>query len=41
MTTRRALWVLIGVSTVFRLVWAASLGGYTNEAWYYMYAQAS
>jgi len=39
MTTRRALWVLIGVSTVFRLVWAASLGGYTNEAWYYLYAQ--
>ncbi len=39
MTTRRALWVVIGVSTVFRLVWAASLGGYTNEAWYYMYAR--
>jgi 4-amino-4-deoxy-L-arabinose transferase-like glycosyltransferase len=39
MTSRRALWALIGVSMVFRLVWAASLGGYTNEAWYYMYAQ--
>ena len=32
MGTRRALWVVIGVSTVLRLVWAASLGGYTNEA---------
>jgi 4-amino-4-deoxy-L-arabinose transferase-like glycosyltransferase len=39
MTTRRALWLLIGVSTVLRLVWAASLGGYTNEAWYCMYAE--
>jgi 4-amino-4-deoxy-L-arabinose transferase-like glycosyltransferase len=38
MTTRRALWALIGISAVVRLVWAASLGGYTNEAYYYMYA---
>ncbi len=39
MTTRRALWALIGVSTMVRLVWAASLGGYANEAYYYMYAR--
>jgi 4-amino-4-deoxy-L-arabinose transferase-like glycosyltransferase len=38
MTTRRALWTMIGVSAVLRLVWAASLGGYTNEAYYYLYA---
>jgi 4-amino-4-deoxy-L-arabinose transferase-like glycosyltransferase len=39
MTTRRVLWAVIGVSTVLRLAWAAGLGGYTNEAYYYMYAQ--
>ena len=39
MTTRKALWLLIGVSAVIRLAWAASLGGYTNEAYYYMYAR--
>jgi 4-amino-4-deoxy-L-arabinose transferase-like glycosyltransferase len=39
MTTRRALWAIIGVSTVLRLVWAASLGGYTKEAYFYMYAE--
>lgn len=39
MTTRRILWTLIAVSTLVRLAWAASLGGYTNEAYYYMYAR--
>lgn len=39
MTTRRALWTIIGVSALVRLLLAASLGGYTNEAYYYMYAQ--
>jgi 4-amino-4-deoxy-L-arabinose transferase-like glycosyltransferase len=39
MTTRGALWALIGISTVLRLTWAASLGGFTNEAYYYMFAQ--
>ncbi|SIO61845.1 Dolichyl-phosphate-mannose-protein mannosyltransferase [Singulisphaera sp. GP187] len=39
MTNRRALWTIIGVSSVLRLVWAANLGSYTNEAYYYLYAQ--
>lgn len=39
MTTRRALWAIIGGSALLRLVWAASVGGYTNEAYYYMYAK--
>lgn len=39
MTTRRALWALIGTATLARLAWAASLGGMANEAYYYMYAQ--
>lgn len=39
MTTRRALWALIGISTALRLAWAASVGGYTNEAYYYLYAR--
>jgi 4-amino-4-deoxy-L-arabinose transferase-like glycosyltransferase len=30
---------VIGTSLVLRLAWAASLGGYTNEAYYYMYAR--
>lgn len=39
MTARRALWLVIGLSTVLRLVFAASVGAYTNEAYYYMYAR--
>jgi 4-amino-4-deoxy-L-arabinose transferase-like glycosyltransferase len=39
MTARQALWALIGISALFRLCCAASLGGVTNEAYYYMYAQ--
>jgi 4-amino-4-deoxy-L-arabinose transferase-like glycosyltransferase len=39
MTARKALWAVIGVSAVLRLAWALSLGGFTNEAYYYMYAR--
>lgn len=39
MTNRRALWAIIGISSIVRLVWAANLGSYTNEAYYYLYAQ--
>jgi len=39
MTTRRALWALIGAATLIRVAWAASMGGMANEAYYYMYAQ--
>jgi 4-amino-4-deoxy-L-arabinose transferase-like glycosyltransferase len=39
MTTRRALGALIGVSTALRLIWAACLGGLTNEAYYFTYAR--
>lgn len=39
MTTRRALWAMIGASAALRLVWASSLGGFTNEAYYYLYAR--
>ncbi len=39
MTTRQALWGLIGGSTVLRLIWAVSVGGFTNEAYYYLYVQ--
>jgi len=37
MTTRRALWVLIAVSGLFRLVWAASLGPGNDEAYHYLF----
>ena len=39
MTTGRALGLLIGIAMAIRLVWAASVGPYANEAYYYMYAQ--
>lgn len=39
MTARRALSALIVVSTVLRLIWAAYLGGFTNEAYYYEYSR--
>jgi 4-amino-4-deoxy-L-arabinose transferase-like glycosyltransferase len=39
MTPRRALWAVIGIATALRLACAVSLGGYTNEAYYYMYAR--
>lgn len=39
MTTRRALWALIAISALIRLGFAATVGGYTNEAYYYMYAR--
>lgn len=38
-TVVRALWALIGITTLLRLAFAASMGGYTNEAYYEMYAQ--
>ena len=38
MTARRALWMVIGTSLVLRLAMAASLGAYTNEAYYYLYS---
>ena len=39
MTSRQALWAVIGVSTTLRLAWAASLGADTNEAYYYLYTR--
>ncbi len=39
MTARKALWVLIAVSGLLRLAWAAILGPVTNEAYYYLYAR--
>ena len=38
MTPRQTLWIIIAVSAAFRLIWASSLGGFTNEPYYYMYA---
>jgi 4-amino-4-deoxy-L-arabinose transferase-like glycosyltransferase len=38
MTPRRALWLLIVVSTGLRLVWAASLEAGNDEAYHYLYA---
>ncbi len=39
MTNRRALWVVIGVSTLIRLVFAMSMGGLADEAYYALYAR--
>ena len=39
MTTRQALWTVIGVSTMLRLALAACMGADTNEAYYYAYAK--
>ena len=39
MTTRRMLWALIVISGALRLAWAASLGGFANEAYYYLFAR--
>jgi 4-amino-4-deoxy-L-arabinose transferase-like glycosyltransferase len=36
---RHALWALIGVSTILRLVWAASLGAAYDEPYYFQYIQ--
>ena len=38
-TARHALWALIGVSTILRLVWAASLGAAFDEPYYFQYIQ--
>ena len=37
MTPRRALWWLIGVSTLLRLAWAAGLGPGNDEAYHYLF----
>src|SRR4051794_1711631 len=37
MTPRRALWGLIAVSGLLRLVWAASLGPGNDEAYHYLF----
>lgn len=37
MTARRALWVLIGVSGLLRLAWAAGLGAGNDEAYHYLF----
>jgi Dolichyl-phosphate-mannose-protein mannosyltransferase len=38
-TARHALWALIGVSTILRLVWAAGLGAAFDEPYYFQYIQ--
>jgi Dolichyl-phosphate-mannose-protein mannosyltransferase len=38
-TARHALWALIGVSTILRLVWAGSLGAAFDEPYYFQYIQ--
>ena len=39
MSTRQTLWAVIGISTAVRLVFALSLGGLTDEAYYALYAR--
>jgi 4-amino-4-deoxy-L-arabinose transferase-like glycosyltransferase len=39
MTTRQALWAVIGVSSLVRLALAAALGPYAAEAYYFLYAR--
>ena len=36
-TTRRLLWAVIGVSTLLRLIWAASVGATYDEPYYFQY----
>jgi len=38
-TVRHALWALIGVSTILRLVWAGSLAAAFDEPYYFQYIQ--
>lgn len=38
-TPRRALWAVIGVSTLLRLTWASSLGAAFDEPYYFQYIQ--
>ncbi len=38
-TARHALWALIGVSTILRLVWASSVGAAFDEPYYIQYIQ--
>jgi 4-amino-4-deoxy-L-arabinose transferase-like glycosyltransferase len=37
MTSHRALWAVIGISTLVRLAWAASLGAAIDEPYYFQY----
>ncbi len=39
MSTRQALWSVIGISTALRLAFAVSMGGLTDEAYYALYAR--
>ena len=39
MTSRHALWLLVGLSTALRVAWSASLGTVSNESYYYLYAR--
>jgi 4-amino-4-deoxy-L-arabinose transferase-like glycosyltransferase len=38
-TARQALWALIGISTILRLVWALSVGAAFDEPYYFQYIQ--
>jgi 4-amino-4-deoxy-L-arabinose transferase-like glycosyltransferase len=38
-SARAALWTIIGLSAALRLVLAGSLGAFTNESYYYLYAK--
>ena len=39
MTTRRALWMVIGISTLLRFALAASMDGWNDEAYYFLYGK--
>lgn len=39
MTARRLLWVVIGLTALVRLAVASTVGSYTNEAYYFLYAR--
>jgi hypothetical protein len=39
MTSRRALWAVIGISTLMRLAWAATLDAAIDEPYYFQYIQ--
>ena len=36
---RHALWALIGISTILRLIWAGSVGAVFDEPYYFQYIQ--
>ena len=39
MNAGRALWAVIGISTVMRLIWATTLGAAVDEPYYFQYLQ--